>query len=309
MRELRDGFDATRKSGTREIRRRFILFFEGYRTEVQYFKGLKDNKQQCGLSSLIDIHVMCRYPTQAGLSDPLGMLDLIDDYLEFLNYGEYTPELLANTYLHQQLSDEFISSQHMKSNSFIENAVQSPDVLKDSRGFIIDLRKALDICDEIFVSVFQKDPCAFEPPYTPDYDKDRDAICVLIDRDKESRTVQKIHEFFTRCKECGYLPFVTNPCFEFWLLLHFDEVIHMDKGAIESNLRENGKSHVERELDVILRNYIPNEGYDKANLNCQQFIHRLNDAMRNERYYCTDLKCINHSIGSNIGSLIRMMRE
>jgi len=306
MREITDPFNTTRKSGTRNIKRQFILFFEGYRTEVQYFTGLKNNKQQSNISSLIDIQVMCRYPTQTGLSDPMQILNLVDDFIALLNDGIYTPTLLANTYLCQQLSDKSILSDITVINDFIDETVQTIDALTDSKGFITNIEKALKICDENYQNIFQNDPGRFESSY-PDYNMDRDIICIIIDRDEECRSIGKYHEFISKCKKKGYYPFITNPCFEFWLLLHFDDI--KNDIALKSDQIINKKDYIEEKLDKILREYDSEEGYDKDNLNYQRFAHRLNDAIENEKGYCTDIMNMRNKIGSNIGSLILMMRE
>ncbi|WP_339980663.1 RloB domain-containing protein [Fusobacterium necrophorum] len=49
---------------------------------------------------------------------------------------------------------------------------------------------------------------------------------------------------------------MTNPCFEFWLLLHFEEVLSMNKEKLLLNNRVNSKNrYVEAKLKEILPKY------------------------------------------------------
>ena len=57
------------------------------------------------------------------------------------------------------------------------------------------------------------------------YDENIDKICLVIDRDKDSfisTPNNRQYEYVVKtCKKKGFGLYVTNPCFEFWLLLHF----------------------------------------------------------------------------------------
>lgn len=49
-----------RKSGTREFRKVYFIAFEGL-TELEYFTGIKNNKQRLGISNSIDVQLIERF--------------------------------------------------------------------------------------------------------------------------------------------------------------------------------------------------------------------------------------------------------
>ena len=69
---------------------------------------------------------------------------------------------------------------------------------------------------------------------------------------KESFTEKQFDEVVKICDKNSFHFLISNPNFEFWLLLHFDEVTSLDKEKIKANKRinENSKSSIR---------YLPNE--------------------------------------------------
>lgn len=134
-------------------------------------------------------------------------------------------------------------------------------------------------------------------------------MCVIIDKDE--RTSSKCDDFFIRCKENKFDPYMTNPCFELWLLFHFDEVISEDKKILCLNEKMDGVRYTERRLDEILKSIPANEnkGYSKDDLNFYDFIDRVDNAIANEKLFCSDIRYIKNNVGSNIGSLIEKMKS
>ncbi len=57
------------------------------------------------------------------------------------------------------------------------------------------------------------------------YSEDFDRVCFIIDRDKDSFTKEQYDYVLGKCHEHNFGFYLTNPCFEFWLLLHFDDII------------------------------------------------------------------------------------
>ena len=52
----------------------------------------------------------------------------------------------------------------------------------------------------------------------------KDIFAVVLDRDAQSHTDVLLAEIYNKCKERGFRFCLTNPCFEFWLLLHLCDV-------------------------------------------------------------------------------------
>lgn len=115
-----------------------------------------------------------------------------------------------------------------------------------------------------------------------------DKICFVVDRDKESfvaHTKNNQYEYvLKKCKENGFGFYLTNPCFEFWLLLHFDDVEQLDEGQLCDNPKVTAKRrYTEQELRKRM------SGYTKSSYDVEWFMRRINIAIQNEKKYCEDV--------------------
>lgn len=102
----------------------------------------------------------------------------------------------------------------------------------------------------------------------------------------------------------GFQFCVTNPCFEFWLLLHFDEVFELDKEKLLDNPKATSKR---RYAENELRRIYPN--YNKSSYQAEFLVKDIDKAIENEKKFCEDVECLKDSVGSNIGVLITQMRN
>lgn len=140
------------------------------------------------------------------------------------------------------------------------------------------------------------------------YEEGFDQICLIVDRDKDSFVSTPENNQYKyvldKCREMGFQFCVTNPCFEFWLLLHFDKVFTLDK----EKLLDNPKVTVKRRYaEDELRKIFP--GYNKSSYHAEILVKEIDKAIENEKKFCEDIKELEHSVGSNIGHLINKMRR
>ncbi len=86
--------------------------------------------------------------------------------------------------------------------------------------------------------------------YFPD---NGDQLCLIVDRDKHSFSDSQYDELLEHEREGELKLYVSNPCFEFWLLLHFSDCKHLDQNM----LIENAKGDNKRTLtENLLRDYL-----------------------------------------------------
>lgn len=140
------------------------------------------------------------------------------------------------------------------------------------------------------------------------YEEGFDQICLIVDRDKDSFVSTPENDQYKyvldKCREMGFQFCVTNPCFEFWLLLHFDEVFTLDK----EKLLDNPKVTVKRRYaEDELRKIFP--GYNKSSYHAEILVKEIDKAIENEKKFCEDIEELECSVGSNIGRLITRMRN
>ena len=109
------------------------------------------------------------------------------------------------------------------------------------------------------------------------------------------------------CKENGFGFYLTNPCFEFWLLLHFDDISDL----VPSELLENRKVRTKRRYtEQMLREKMSSNksNYNKSSYDVGWFIERIDTAIQNEKKYCEGEDELEHAIGSRIGVLLQELR-
>lgn len=97
---------------------------------------------------------------------------------------------------------------------------------------------------------------------------------------------------------------MTNPCFEFWLLLHFDEVAQLDEDMLLENPKVTSKR---RYTEQELRKLLP--GYSKSKYNVALLMKYIDKAIINEKKYCEDVEKLEYLLGSNVGLLIEELRR
>lgn len=87
MRPVGKRFEPGRGTGSLSVVPKYILVTEGFSTEQVYFKALRDSRSVAGISGLIDIVLLQREPLDSGLSHPMVLLDLLDEYMDCVGPG------------------------------------------------------------------------------------------------------------------------------------------------------------------------------------------------------------------------------
>ncbi|MCM1558931.1 MAG: RloB family protein, partial [Butyrivibrio sp.] len=138
------------------------------------------------------------------------------------------------------------------------------------------------------------------------YDSRFDKICLIVDRDKKSFLANPENDQYgyvlETCLAKGFGFYVSNPCFEFWLLLHFDEVFDLDKEKLLENPQVTAKR---RYTEHELRKLMP--GYSKGRYKADTLIKQVKMAIKNEEKFCEELEGLKERLGTNVGLLINEM--
>jgi len=120
-----------------------------------------------------------------------------------------------------------------------------------------------------------------------------DELWMIIDRDRW----KNIPEIITLCKQQGNMHVAgSNPCFEFWLLLHvitYSDISEEDRIKLLENKRvSTQKNFIDRFLSQLL------DGYNKRNPRPERFIPYLTKAIEQGKL----LDDSNEEFPSNLGS-------
>lgn len=140
-----------------------------------------------------------------------------------------------------------------------------------------------------------------------DYDSTIDEIWVIFDRDPNTFVEKQYHEVKEKCESYGINIGFTNPTFEFWLLLHLDNIEQYNITDLLANEKTGGKSSkrfVEKELSNRLE-----DGYNKNNIRFERFLPLVNTAIEQEKKFQQSVEGIFENVGSNIGIVINKMKS
>lgn len=137
-----------------------------------------------------------------------------------------------------------------------------------------------------------------------EYDVDYDNICIIMDRDMQSFKPEQFDKVLQICDANKFLLGVTNPNFEFYLLLHLTDAFHLDGEKIKQNQRvSRNVKFVEHELKQEMQQ--KELSYRKNNYDANFFIKLLDEYHINIKHYESDNNRLKERIGSSVHKIIQ----
>lgn len=289
---------------------KYFLAYEGIKTEVLYFQGIIDNKEEIGIKENIEIIPLLRNHCFLGWSNPTKAYErtnfcinnllenkrnisaLMSSVVEFCFYK--SPEF-NNRGDASRLYDLLISFMSDKFNLNKHDNIKYDD---------LRMNYLISFISDYFKNNYNiKNVESFIKSQLVSFNPKKDKVCLIVDRDRKSVSEYQYQEFIKTCNLNNVKVYFSNPCFEFWLLLHFDEVFDIDKALIEDNRKMldivNPPHFCETELIKLL------PGYEKNNICFNQLMKRIPKAIENEKRFSENLEDIKTCIGSNVGLLIK----
>ena len=286
MSRIETDFGKARKSETISIKPQYFIFSEGNVTERKYFKKLNSSI----LSNNVEIINVLRDYTCAGDSNPSKIIRLISELLK-TNEDEISIKELKNrleNWGHESNRDVKTIIDTISRKYKDEKIIKYNEIKK----IIFDY-----FSGEIYIDLsqnFMKYLLWQDITYYPISDK----INLIVHRDNISftETLYKEVKKFCENNHVGY--YVSNPCFEFWLYLHFREIEKEKNDVLLKNKYVNkDKRYIENRLHQIC-------GYTKNNLDFQKFESKINDAIKREKNYEENIIGLEKRLGSNVGKLV-----
>ena len=313
MRERKNFAERTRISKEDRTRKKYFLVFEGNRTEGIYFNAINELKDKIGINPLIEIISIERTYTEEGWSHPKKILEQLLKDLKEIENGELSYKTLIDKIMWIIIEDEKFSSKILKEISpeeiieDIKNEIESLDnivenIEEDCEFFLNMIIKKFFLTIEEIPNILETVLKNIENEQIT-YSEDIDKMCLIVDRDKKSFKEEQYNYVKEECKKKNFKFFVTNPCFEFWLLLHFDEVHSINREELLENKRVNSKV---RYVQSELKKYFP---YNKNRYNAELLIEKIDLAIENEKSFCEDIEELKDELGSNVGLLIQEFKE
>jgi hypothetical protein len=315
MRESRKFAERTPVFSSDEPAKKYFLVYEGSDTEVLYFNAVNSMREEIGINPLIELVPIIRSYSEEGWSNPKKILDRIIENLEESKTNRISYETLLNRLMDYFYEVKIITNSRVQARSiwktisrFCEEDLQKTlsedveDIEKTCNLIVEELQKEYEL--EHVISDISNIIKEGGLTYAEGFDK----ICLIVDRDRDSFVSKPENNQYKyvvdKCKEKEFKLYVTNPCFEFWLLLHFDKVFELDRDKLLENPKVTTKRrYAEQELRKIW------PGYTKSSYEVEELVKKIDNAIENEKKFCEDVIELENSVGSNLGKLIENMRE
>lgn len=259
-------------------KRIIVLSVEGDETERTYFQHLNKHLD----SAIIQIEVL-RHRRGDGYSDPRYVIELLNEYVDIRN-GQIIPDKVLESFAKKYTKEEIAA------------------YLKDKEGLAAEVRSAIS---EDMVSIgidleYRR--------YLSTFDKETDYFAVVLDRDCGNHSKTLMEECIELCKENGYGCFITNPCFEFWLLLHLCNVKEVYSSEKLEEFKANQKvsnHHTVVSYEVSLRAR-HSKRIGIAHFEKYYFPH-IQDALIHVQQFKTSFPELLDDLGSNLPHLFDVL--
>ena len=314
MRESRTFAERTKVLKSDEVMKKYFLVYEGSDTEVIYFDAIRSLREDIGINPLIELIPIIRSFSEEGWSNPKKILNRVIENLKESKEQSISYESLLNRIMDYLYETKVITtSKVMARNIWKTMHLACVEQLQKSLGDVVgdiehDCNTLIKVLEEEYEVVnIVEDISGIIKEGGLTYEEGFDQICFIVDRDKDSfLSTPENNQYkyvLDKCNEMGFQFCVTNPCFEFWLLLHFDEVFDLD----EEKLLDNPKATAKRRYaENELRRIYP--GYNKTFYHAEILVKNIDKAIENEKKFCEDIEKLECCVGSNIGKLIENMR-
>lgn len=288
-------FAQKRDLDVKKIKKKFFLISEGSKSEPIYFRELNNNL----ITKNIDIFNILRDKEEVGNSHPKYLYELSEEFRDNIKYS-----------IKLEDAKFFINQNSQLDDIIIQQIIEELEMNYDNDELVKTVEVQEILNNVIKINAYESIMNDFEnfiEHIDTTYDSILDEICIIADRDRKSFRTQQFLNIAEKCRLNNIGFYVTNPCFEFWLLMHFDIINTLDKSVILANEwidRSNNIRYLTKLLDDTL-----DGGYDKVNFNFSEFEKNISKAISNSQNFKTDIKNLENNLGTNLGLLVKKMLD
>lgn len=250
---------------TKEPIKKYFLAYEGVKTEVKYFNGICENKDYLHLSSSIELIPLVRNHINLGLSHPQKVFEIVQICIDGLKNNSRNLSSLIRAIVDYCFdeSDRVNTGEDTNNlyNSVLDifeeqfNLTEKDNIDFDYEEINIISEKLNDFLNNKLIQVSKISEFILAQFET--FDKNYDEVCLIVDRDKKSFSENQFDELKEQCNKNNFQLYVSNPCFEFWLLLHFNEAFNLDLKELEENKKYIVDDEYLNYSELKLREIIP----------------------------------------------------
>ena len=289
---INEPFAIDRQSEIHNYKPKFFIVSEGSNSEPQYFEGLNNSVIS---ENITIVNILRDYATLRN-SHPSFIIKMIKEFLLNTTENEITVLELINridNFIRENKYDIDIEELQDKSIS-----IYKKDDYKIKKELLNDLFIML-FKGEVYKDLAENFALYFEAQNVT-YSNTVDRLNIVIDRDKQNFKDNQYDEVVDFCKKYGVNLYVSNPTFEFWLMLHFPEVENEDRIKMYENKYIASRRYLEKRLHDICK-------YKKSQLRFEDFEPFIIDAIKREKRFNECIPDLKNELGSNVGLLISEM--
>lgn len=280
-------FEREREEGKSEPKKVFFLSVEGNDTEKEYFEGISNFKAELGINALVEIELLRKYKRDTD-SAPSHVIELLEEYLELRNNGTSSDNMKDD--IPKKIVDTF-------GEETIDAYLNNPTSIKK------EIRKKIDteLRKMSYDLNYRK--------YLNRYNNPNDKFAIIIDRDCDSHSDDQMKKCIDYCNEKKYSCYISNPLFEFWLLLHVSDVENeFDIEEIKKNKKvSNTHTYVSKALSEKVK-YKHAKDKIKFAYNYKDNIDIAIQRAKSKTFASTNDELVDN-VGTNIWQLIEEMRQ
>ncbi len=290
---IKEPFATERESEISDYRKKYFIASEGSTTEPKYFEKLNESLIK---ENVTVINILRDYANQ-GHSNPTHVIKLLQTFIDNsaneVKVGELKSKL--SNWDHENPSKIDLNSAFTKLDGmYKDDNYRIPYKDLDSVFMYLFKNEAYEDIAKNFEKYFEAQDVT--------YSSDVDSLNMVVDRDKDSFTEEQYDKVVEFCKKNNVNLYVSNPSFELWLYMHFDEFESENKEDLIINRKMNnsGRRYIEKRLHDVC-------GYRKSSLNFKEFEPGIRNAIRREKGLTEDITKIKNELGTNVGLLVNKM--
>lgn len=290
---IKEPFATERESEISDYRKKYFIASEGSATEPKYFEKLNESLIK---ENVTVINILRDYANQ-GHSNPTHVIKLLQTFIDNS----------ANELTVGELKNKLSNWDHENPGKIdLDSTFTKLDEMYKGDNYRIPYKDL----DSVFMHLFKNEAYEdmaknFEKYFEAQdvtYSSDVDSLNMVVDRDKDSFTEEQYDKVVEFCKKNNVNLYVSNPSFELWLYMHFDEFDSENKEDLIKNRKMNNsrRRYIEKRLHDAC-------GYRKNSLNFKEFEPGIKNAIRREKDLSEDITKIKNELGTNVGLLVNKM--
>ena len=277
-------FQVREISEIREPRRVFIIFTEGVETEQRYFEELSKSEN---VKKNIQIKVLNRWKEHSGRSNQFQVVDDIREFIFQVTEIDGKDKSRFESYFKQIVAGCTNKTLLNIANRIDKLIEKYPDLISEKENIQNQLYALTTITT---------------------YDSTYDKICIIIDRDVNSFSEEQYQNAIKLSEENNFILGISNPCFEFFLLMHIHDMSDFSNDDILENKKEQEKTLMERILDKRLKEEI-GTSFKKRNYDVTYFIENIDKGIENSKLYQFENHKLINEVGTSVFTILDEILE